>query len=136
MASHITVTCVIGCRIWPGPCYLNGPSRHVRSVCVCVYLLSCLYKICSCQASSNPVRWILVHTFSFHRITYAAGRSKPAGHRTCLVCRSQPLAGWSGRDLLWVTLHVFPLPHANPLCMSIQIYIFLKILSCLVKVKR
>lgn len=30
MASHITLLCVIGGRIWPGQCYLNGPSRHTH----------------------------------------------------------------------------------------------------------
>lgn len=46
VASHITLLCVIGCRIWPGQCYLIGPSSHIRSVCM--YLLSWPYKICSC----------------------------------------------------------------------------------------
>lgn len=38
IASHITLPCVVGCRIWPGPCYPSGPSGHIRNVRV--YLLS------------------------------------------------------------------------------------------------
>lgn len=98
MTSHSTLPCIIGCRIWP-ECYMTRPSRHRRNVCV--YLLSCLYKICSWQASAIPVRWILVLMFSFCRITCAAGRSRErqeTGHVCCLGA-SLWQGGWA--EIYW-----------------------------------
>lgn len=33
LVSGITLPCVVGCRIWPSPSYLNGPNRLIRSMC-------------------------------------------------------------------------------------------------------
>ena len=56
MASHITLPCVIGCRIWSGPCYLNRPRRRIRNVCVCVCIF-CPVSARSAVARLEQIQW-------------------------------------------------------------------------------
>lgn len=54
LVSGITFPCVIGCRIWPSPSYLNGPSRLIRSMCGCIF---CPFPTRSAIVRLQHIQW-------------------------------------------------------------------------------